>query len=187
VYRVHHLLVPATDAAATAEEEGETYVPIRVRAPGPALARVPVLGLVLDHGLAPRDTVGDGIPTSLRGTAGMVEEVEVGSEPAEGVEEVGVVDIVKTQGLVLHLVGALDLHADDRRATSVAGTEGAGRDRLHTLCALVAHGRDPTLVLVPDLHGLVRGLAPCLTLPTRDTVGAEAGAGVGAARRVPDP
>jgi len=196
VYRVHLLLVPATDAAATVEEEGETCVPIRVRAPGPALARAPVLGHVLDHGLVPPDSAGDTIPTSLRGTAGMAEGAVVGLELAEGVEEVGAVDIVKARGLVLHLGGALDPHADDRRVTSVAGTEDAGRGHLHTLCALVAHGRDPTLVLVPVLHVLVRGLAPCLTLPTRDTVGAgarvragglRAGAGAGVARHVPDP
>ena len=187
VYRVHLLLVPATDVAATAEE-GERYVPIRVRAQGLALARVPVLGLVLDHGLVPHDTVGDAILTSLRGMAGMVEEVAVGSEPVEGVEEVGVVDIVKTLGLVLfHHVGALYLHVDDRRATSVVGTEGVGRGHPHTLCAPVAHGRDPTLVLVPDLRVLARGPALCRTLPTRDTVGAKARARAGVVRRAPDP
>lgn len=179
------------DAVATVGEEGETRVTIRVRAPSPALAHVPVLGLVLDHGLVPRDTAGDAIPTSLRGTAGMVEGVEVGLELVEEVEGVGVADIVKTLGLVLFPVGALDLHADGRRATSVAGTEGAGQGHLHTLYALVAHGRDPTLVLDPVLRVLVRGPAPCLTLPTRDTAGARAGVGAEAgaevARRVPDP
>jgi hypothetical protein len=108
--------------------------------------------------------------------AGTVEGVEVGSGLVEEVEgEVVVVDIVKVLGLVLHLVGVLDPLADDRQATSVAGTEGAERGRLHTLCVLVAQGRDPTLAPVPVLHVLARGRAPCLTLPTRGTVGAGAG------------
>jgi len=155
------------------EEEGETYAPIHVRAHGRALAHVRVLCLVLDHGLAPRDIAGDVIPTSLRG---MVEGVEVGSGLVEEVGgELGVVDIVKNLGLVLHLVGVPDLHADDRQATSVAGTEGAERGRLHTLCVLVAQGQDLTLALDPVLHVLARGRAPCLILPTRGTVGAGAG------------
>ena len=120
----------------------------------------------------------------------MVEGAGVGLGLVEGVEEAGVVDIVKTLGLVLCPVGALDLHADGRRATSVAGTEGAERGRLHTLYALVVHERDPTLVPVPVpvpvLRVLVRGPAPCLTLPTRDIVGAKVEAGAGVARRVPD-
>ena len=175
-YHVRLLLASATDVVATVEEEGETHAPIHVRALGRALAHVRVLGLVLDHGLAPRDIAGDVIPTNLRGMVGTVEGVEVGSGLVEEVEgEAGVVDIVKTLGLVLHLVGVPDLHADDRQATSVAGTEGAERGRLHTLCVLVAQGRDLTLALDPVLHVLARGRAPCLTLPTRDTVGAGAG------------
>ena len=177
-YHVHLLLASATDVVATVEEEGETHAPIHVRALGRALAHVRVLGL--DHGLAPRDIAGDVIPTNLRGMAGTVEGVQVGLGLVGG--EVGVVDIVKTLGLVLHLAGVPDLHADDRQATSVVGMEGAERDRLHTLCVLAAQGRDLTLALDPVLHVLARGRAPCLTLPTRGTVGA--GAGVA---RVPDP
>jgi len=158
---------------ATVEAEGGSHVPIHVRVLGRALAHVRVLGLVLDHGLAPRDIAGDVIPTNLRG---MVEGVEVGLGLVEEVGgELGVVDIVKTLGLVLHLVGVPDLHADDRQVMSVAGTEGAERGRLHTLCVLVVQGRDLTLALDPVLHVLARGRAPCLTLPTRGTVGAEAG------------
>jgi len=166
--------------AAVVEEEEEMHVPTHVRAPalGRALVHVRVLGLVLDHGLAPRGIAGGAILTSLRGMAGTVEGVEVGLERVEEVEgEADVADIVKNLSLVLHhLAGVLDPHADGRRATSVAGTEGAERGRLHTLCVLVAHGRDLTLVLVLALHVLARGRAPCLTPPTRGTV--EAGAGV---------
>jgi len=176
-YRVLPLLAPATDGVATVEE-GEIHAPIHVRALGRALAHVRVLGLVLDHGPAPRDIAGDAILTNLRGMAGTVEGVEVGLGLVEEVEgEVGVVDIVKPLGLVLlHLAGVLDSHADGHQATSVAGTEGAERGRLHTLCVLVAQGRDLTLALVPVLRVLVRGRAPCLTLPTRGTVGVGAGA-----------
>lgn len=44
-----------------------------------------------------------------------------------------------------------------------------------TLCVLVGHGRDLTLVPAPTSHVLGRGRAPAL--PTWDTVGAGAGAG----------
>lgn len=179
VYHVHLSLVSATDVAAVVEEEEEMHVLFHVHALvlGRALAHVRVLGLVPDHGLAPRGILEGAILMNLRGMGGTVEgpEVglglvgEVGGEPA-------VVDIVKSLGLVLHyLAGVLDPHADGRRATSVAGTEGAERGRLHTLCAPVAHGRDLTLVPVPALHVLARGRAPCLTLPTRGTVGVGAG------------
>ena len=155
-------------------EEGESHAPIR--ALGRALAHVRVLGLVLDHGLAPRDIAGDAILMNPRGMAAMVEGVEVGLELVEEVEgEADVVDIVKALGLVLHLVGVLDPHADGRQAMSVAGMEGAERGRLHILCVLVAQGRDLTLALVPVLRVLARGRAPCLTLPTRGTVGVGAG------------
>jgi len=161
--------------AVMVEEEEEFHVLIHVRAPvlGRALAHVRVLGL----GLGPRGMLGGAILMSPRGMAGTVEGVEVGLGLVEEVEgEADVVDIVNTPGLVLHhLVGVLDPRADDRQATSVADTEGAERGRLHTLCALVAHGRDLILVLVPALHVLARGHALCLTLPTRGTVGVGAG------------
>ena len=151
-------------------EEREIHARTHVR----ALAHVRVLGL--DHGPALRDIAGDAILTNLRGMAGTVEGAEVGLGLVEEVEgEVGVVDIVKLLGLVLHLAGVLDSHVDGHQATSVAGTEGAERGRLHTLCALVAHGQDLILVLVPALHVLARGRALCLTLPTRGTVGVGAG------------
>jgi len=159
-------------------EEEETHVPIHVRAH--VLGRARVLGLVPDHGLGPHG-IGGAILMSLRGMAGTVEGAEVGSGLVEEVEEeAGVVGIVKPLGLVLHhLAGVLDPHADGRQATNVAGTEGAGRGRPRTLCVPVAHGRDLTLVPVPvpvpAPHVLARGRAPCLTLPTRGTVGVGAG------------
>lgn len=155
-------------------EEREIHARTHVRALGRALAHVRVLGL--DHGPALRDIAGDAILTNLRGMAGTVEGAEVGLGLVEEVEgEVGVVDIVKLLGLVLHLAGVLDSHVDGHQATSVAGTEGAEQGRLHTLCVLVAQGRDLTLALVPVLRVLVRGRAPCPTLPTRGTVGVGAG------------
>jgi len=157
--------------AATVGEEEEMHVPIHV------LGRVRVLGLVLDRGLGPHGIVGGAILTSLRGMAGTVEGEEVGLGLVEEVGgEAGVVAIVKPLGLVLHyLAEVLDPHADGRQATNVADMEGAERGRPRTLCVLAAHGRDLTLVLDPAPHVLVRGHAPCLTLPTRGTVGAGAG------------
>jgi hypothetical protein len=147
----------------------EMRVPIRAR----VLDRAHALGLA--HDPDPRGTAGGVTLTSLRGMAGMVEGAEVGSEEVEG--EVDVVDIVRRLGLVLHHpVGVLGFHADGRQATSVAGTEGAERGLLRTLCVLVARERDRTLVLALVLHVPARGRALCRTLPTRDTV--EAGAGV---------
>ena len=164
------------DVAVTVEEEEETHVRTHVRAPvlGHALGRVRVLGL--DHALGPPGILGDEILTSLRDMAGTVEGAEVGLGPVEEAGgEAGVADIGTTLGLVLcRLVGMLDPHADGRRVTSVAGTGGAERGRLHTLCAPVAHG-DLTLVLVPAPHVLARGRALGLTLPTRGTVGVGAG------------
>ena len=162
------------------EGEGEeTHVPIRAHAPvlGRALCRIRVLGLVLDHDLAPHGIAEGAILTSLRGMAGTVEGAEVGLGLVEEVEgEVDVADTVRSRGLVLHcLAGVLCPRADGRRATSVAGTAGAERGRRRTLCVLAVHGRDLTLVLVPALHVLARGRAPCLIPPTRDTVGAGAG------------
>lgn len=163
--------------APTVEEEEETHALTHAPAPvlGRALGRVRVLGL--DRGLGPRGTAGGAILMNLRGTVDTVEGVEVGLGPVEGVE--GAPDVagtVKALGLVRPLAGVLDPRADGRQATNVAGTEGAGRDLPRTLCVLVAHGRDLTLVLVPVLHALARGRALCLTLPTRGTVGAGAGA-----------
>ena len=158
----------------TVEEEGETHAPIHAHVR--ALGRVRVLGLVRDHGLGPRGTAEGAILMSLRGMEGTVEGAEVGLGPVGEVEgEVGVVGIVKPPGLVHHhLAGVLDPHGDDRQATNVADMDGAERGLPHTLCVLVAHGRDLTLVLVPALHVPVQGRAPCLTPPTRGTVGAGA-------------
>ena len=158
------------------EEGGETHAPIHAHARVPGHVRVH--GLVRDHGLGPHDTAGDAILTSLRGMGGMVEGAEVGLGLAgEVAEEVGVVGIVQPPGLVPHHpAGVLDPHADGRRATNVADMGGAERGLPHTLCVLVAHGRDLTLALVPALHAPVRGRALCLTPPTRGTVGAGAGA-----------
>jgi len=159
----------------TVEEGRETHAPIHVRAP--VRGRVRVLGLVHDHGLGPHDIAGGAILTSLRGMGGMAEGAEVGLGLVRGVEgEADVVGIVKPPGLVLHLAGVLDLHADGRRAMNVADMDGGERGHPHTLCVLAAHGRDLTLVLVPALRVPVRGRAPCLTPPTRGTVGAGAGA-----------
>lgn len=157
----------------TVEEEGEMHAPIHAR----ALGRVRVLGLVRDHGLGPHDTAGSAILTSLRGTEGTVEGVEVGlGLVGEVVGEAGVVGIVKPPGHVRHLAGVPDPRGDGRRATNVADTDGAERGLPHTLCVLVAHGPGLTLVPVPALHVPVRGRAPCLIPPTRGTVGAGAGA-----------
>lgn len=161
------------DVTATVGEQGEVCAPFHARAPvlGRALGRAHVLGL--DHGLGPHVITGDATLTSLRGMVGTVEGAGAGLVLVAEVEEEGdVVDIVEPLGLVLHLAG-VGPHADDRQATNVAGTEGAGRGRPRTLCALVGHGRD--LTLVPVLRVLGRGRAPCLTLPTRGTVGAGAG------------
>jgi len=178
VYLVHLPPAPATDVAPTVEEE-VTRVLIHAHALvlGRALRRVRVLGPGLDHGPGPHGTVGGAILTSPRGMAGMVGGAEVGSELVEEAEgEAVAVDIVKALGLVLNLlVGVLAHYADGRQAMSVAGLEGVERGRLRTLCALVAHGRDLTLVHVPALHVLARERAPCLTLPTRGTVGVGAG------------
>jgi len=172
-------LFPAPVTGVTVEERGETHVPFHAR--GPVPGRVRVLGLVLDRGLGPQDIAGGATLTSLRGMGGTVEGAEVGlglvGEVGEE-EPVDAVGIVKPPGLAPHLAGVLGPHADGRRATNVADTDGAERGLPHTLCVLVAHERDLTLVLVPALHALVRGRAPCLILPTRGTVGA----GVGAAR-----
>jgi len=165
------------DVAATVEEEGVTHVLIHARALGRALGPVRVRCLVPDRDRGPRGIVGGVILTSPRGTAGTVGGAEADSELAEEVEGGAVaVDIAKALGLVLSLVGVLCHHAGGRRAMSVAGTEDVERGRLHTPCALVAHGRDLTLVPVPALHVLARGRAPCLTLLTRGTVGVGAGA-----------
>lgn len=161
------------DVTATVGEQGEVCAPFHARAPvlGRALGRVHVLGL--DHGLGPHVIAGDAILTSLQGMVGTVEGVGAGLVLVEEVEGEGdVVDTVEPLGLVLRLVG-VGPHVDDHQATNVAGTEGAGRGRPRTLCALVGRGRD--LTLVPALHVLDRGRAPCLTLPTRGTVGAGAG------------
>ena len=157
------------------EEEGETYAPIHAR----ALGRVRVLGLVRAHGHGLRDITGGAILTSLRGMEGTVEGAEVGlGLVGEVAGEADVVGTVKPPGLVHHLAGVPDPHGDGLQATNVVDTDGAERGLPHTLCGLVVHGRD--LTLVPALHALVRGRAPCLTPPTRGTVGA--GAGAGAAR-----
>ena len=148
---------------------------VLIHARAHVLGRVRVLGLGLGpdlHGIA-----GGAILTSLPGMVDTVEGAEVGLGQAEEVEEVHVVDIVRALGLVLHHVAGLrGLRADGRRVTSVEGTEGAERGLPHILSVPVAHERGLTLVLVPVLRVLVRGRAPCLTLPTRDTVGAGAGA-----------
>lgn len=159
-------------AVAIAEGE-EMLVLIHVRVH--VLGRVRVLGPVLGRGLGLglHGITGGVILTSL---LGMVEGAEVGSGPVGGVEEVRVLDIVKALGLVLHHVaGLLGLHADGHRVTSVEGTGDAERGRLRILYDPVAHERDLILVHAPVPHALARGLAPCLTLPTRDSVGAEAG------------
>ena len=118
------------------------------------------------------------ILASLPGLEGTVEGVEMGLG-LEGVEEeVNVADTVKLPGPVLHHVaGVQGLHGGDHQAMSVVGMEGAGRGRPHSLCIPAGHRRDLTPVPVPALHVLGRGRAPCLILPTRGTVGAEAGVG----------
>jgi len=152
---------------------------IRVRAH--VLGRPRVLGLVLGHGHGLHGIAEGTILTSLPGMVDTVEGAEVGLGLVEEAGGVGVVDIVKALGLVLHYVaGLLDLRADGRRVTSVEGTEDAGRGRLHILCVPVVHERDLTLVRVPAPHVpaphvLARGRVPCLILPTRGTVGAGAG------------
>ena len=140
------------------------------------LGRVRVLGPVPAHVLVLHGILGGATLTSLPFWVGTVDGVEVGLGP-EGVDgEVGAADTVKLPGLALHHVAAVrDLHGDDRQATSVADTEGAGRGRPHILCVPAGHGPDLTPVLVPALHVLGRGRAPCLILPTRDTAGAGAG------------
>ena len=155
--------------------EGEgTHALILVPGRAPGLARVRVLGLVLDRALGPHGIAGGAIRTNPRGMADTVEGVEVGLGLVGEVEGgADVVDIVRTPSLAHRHEGVLDPHADGHQATSVVDTEGAERGHLHTLCVLVAHGRDLTLVLA--LHVLGRGRAPCLTLPTRGPVGAEAG------------
>jgi len=145
---------------------------IRVRAHVLGRPRV----LVLGHGHGLHGIAEGTILTSLPGMVDTVEGAEVGLGLVEEAEGVGVVDIVKALGLVLHYVaGLLDLRADGRRVTSVEGTEDAGRGRLHILCVPVVHERDLTLVRVPAPHVLARGRVPCLILPTRGTVGAGAG------------
>ena len=171
---VHLLPAYVLDVVATVGGGGGTYVLILVPGRAPGLARVRVLGLVLDRALGPHGLAGGAIRTSPRGTADTVEGVEVGLGLVEEVEgEADAVDIVRTPSLVHRHVGVLGPHADGHQATSVADMEGAEQGRLHTLCVLVAHGRDLTLVLA--LHVLGRGRAPCLTLPTRGPVGAGAG------------
>jgi hypothetical protein len=143
------------------------------------LGRVRVLGLVLGPGPGLHGITGDVILMNLPDMVHTVEGAEVGLGLAEEVVEVRVVDIVKALGLVLHHVaGLLDLRADGPQVTSVEGMEDAERGPPRILFVPVAHERDLTLVLVPALHVLARGRAPCLTLLTRDTVGA----GVGVAR-----
>ena len=106
----------------------------------------------------------------------MAEGAEVGLGLVGEAEGVGVVDIVKALGLVLHRVaGLLDLLAGGRQVMSVEGMEDAERGPLRILYGPVAHERGLTLVHVPALHVLARGRALCPTLPTRDTVGAGAG------------
>ena len=98
-------------------EEEETHIPICIQAPvlGCALCCLCILGLILDHNLAPCGIVGGVILTSLQGMAGTVEGVEVGLGLVEEVEgEADVVDTVQNLGLVVHcLVGVLCPHADD--------------------------------------------------------------------------
>ena len=148
--------------------------PIHARAP--VLGRVRVLCLVRDHGLGLRGIAGGVILTSLRGMEGTAEEVEVGlGLVGEVGGEVDGVGIAKHPGLVHHLAGVPDPHAGGRRATNVEDTEDAERGLPHTLCVLVAHGRDLILVPAPALHVPARGRVPCLTPPTRGTVGAGAG------------
>ena len=147
---------------------------MRVRAH--VLGRVRGLGLVPAHVLVLHGMPGGAIPTSLPDLEGTVEEVEVGLGPEGVEEEVGAVDTVQLPGPVLHHVaGVQGLHGGDHQAMSVVDMEGADRGRPHILCVPVGHGRDLTLVLVPALHVLGRGRAPCLILPTQGTVGAEAG------------
>jgi hypothetical protein len=171
-YLVHPFLAPATDVVVMVEE-GRMCVPIHAHVPDPVRA----LGLLPGRGRGPRGTAGGAILMNPRGMEGMVEGGEVGSEPAGGVEGVDAVDTVKALGPVLHhLVEVLCLCVDARQAMSVVGTEDAERDRLHILCVLAVHERDLTpLALALALHVLARGRAPCLTLPTRGTVGAGAG------------
>ena len=64
------------------------HCPICVHTPvlGRALCRLRVLGLVLNHDLAPRGRVGGAIITSLPGMVGTVEGAEVGLGLVEEVE-----------------------------------------------------------------------------------------------------
>ena len=151
--------------------EGE----MRVRTHAHVLGHGRVPGLVQDLGLGPHCTTGGVILMNLRGMEGMAEGVEVGLG-LEGGEEVGVLGTVQVPGLVPHHPAeVLDLRVGAHQATSVAGMEDADRGRPRTPCVPAAHGRDLTLVPVPAPHVLVRGPVPCLTLLTRDTVGAGAG------------
>lgn len=154
---------------------GEGEMRVRTRAHVLVLGHGRVPGLVQDLGLGPHGTTEGVILMNLRGMEGMAEGVEVGLG-LEGGEEVDVLGTVRVPGPVPHHPAeALGLRVDAHQATSVAGMEDAGRGRLRTLCVPAAHGRDLILVPVPDLHVLARGRAPCLTLLTRDTVGAGAG------------
>ena len=173
-YLVHLFPAPVMGVAATVGEEGESCVLIHVHVHvlGRALGHARVLGP--NHGLGPHDTIGGATLTSPRGMVRTAEEAEEGLESVgEVAGEADVAGIVEPLGLVLHLAGVVDPLADDRQVTNVADMEGAERGRPRILCVLAAHGQD--LTLVPAPHALGRGRAPCLTLPTRDTVGAGAG------------
>ena len=170
-YLVHPSLVSATGVVVNAGGE-ETCVLTHAH----VLGRVRALGPVLGRGLGLHGIAEGAILMNLPGMVDTVEGAEVGLGLVQEVDEVPAVDIVNLLGLVLRYVaGLLGLHADGRQVTSVEVMEGAERGRLHTLCVPVAHGRDLTLVHVLALRVLARGRAPCLTLPTRNTVGAEAG------------